>query len=997
GTSWSGQIKAVGEESIFTLFTGAIVVVNEGGSQTLTIANQSLVVTSFSSPPSVPFILTGEQLFNIYGDALRLTNPDWFDDEDNFDLDKIAPEAGSRRADHGGGAGFDEAAVQLEAGGVDIGGLLGSGDLLDGTQLSLDNFESIEELVGMGPQTKLSVNAIIDPESGNLQAFEVVISLDQPAQQPVTITYEIRPGTATATDTGLPGDVDFIGSGTGTLIIPTGEMSGSFSVGVVDDDVIEGLEVFIVQLTGADFADISPAFSSAVVVIQDDDIGIVSLGNITAGGVAASGNVISVNEDAGSVSIELVLDKALAPGVDLDIDYVITGSATQGTDYTTDAVQTATFSGGTTGLQPGAIVSIVIPIVDDGIFEPAESLTITLLSGSSNVVIDGSVGPITINIDDDELPLGFEETEIVSLQESVDGVEVENASLGVTGGSGTYTGISFDAVQSDFEALGLTSGGVPVLLSIPQANVLVGTVGGESLFTVTLNADGTYSMSLSGAIDHIGSGGELLSQIGFDLAFTAIDENGSTAAGVIPVVIVDDVPIAMPDEIELLAPELSAYDIVFVIDVSGSMLSLVAGGTGNRIDAVKQAFSSVLDEYAAMSRAVNINIIAFASASSVVFSGISIADAQAFINDPSNLVPDGTTNYAAAVADDANGAQGVLEDNLANSDISGFNQVVYFASDGAPSTGSGVPTDGGNQWQQFVDSNDIEVVAVGIGSGTDTVELANVENFGEAPIVVTDPNDLEATLVGNIPVVEVDNVVTSGSIDLPGADGGTLTSLVYDAVSYDVPLNGDSLEVTTNLGGMISINMLGDYVYTAPQTATPGTIESFEYFLTDGDGDVSSAVLSITFIENNAGSLQASSAFAPLDGAGFDGLFEGTGADDILIGTLGNDLLQGNGGNDTLTGGEGADSFVFTAEDAGLVHITDFDLDQDTIDLDQIFDSIGLTLEQQAGALTVSEINGMAALTIAGAEPLTIFFDNFISPDQQVINDIANSLRGDES
>jgi len=1149
GTSWSGEVKAFGEESIFTLFTGAIVVINEGGAQELTIANQSVVVTSFSSPPSAPFILTGEQLFNIYGPTLKLINPEWFDDEDNFDPDKIAPEAGGRRAsNHGGGAGFEEVAAQLAAAGLNIGELLGAGDLLGATQFSLDNIENIEELVGAGPQTKLSVNAIIDPESGSLDSFEVVISLDQPAGQPVTITYELRPGSATGEDTGLPGDVDFIDGGTGTVIIAPGETSASFSVSVIDDDVIEGLEFFIVELTGAENADINVAFNKAVIVIEDDDIGTVNLGDVKVGGVTVSGDTISVDEDAGVISIELVLDKAVAPNVELNIDYSVTGSATAGSDYTTDAVQTATFSGGETGLAAGESIFITIPIIDDGKFEPTESLVITLASGSGNIVIDEGVGPITVNILDNEQPLDFENAEPALLEEIADGDVVAENSLGLVGGSGTYESISFNALQPDFDALNLTSGGVPVVLSITTSGALVGSAGGVALFTATLKDDGTYDMSLDGPIDHVGPGGALLSEIGFDLAFTATDENGSEATGVIPVVIgdgspflgvatdstideddlvdgsdqspesltatgtvevdfgsdeagsvtldisglpvltsrgdtveydittladgvtqrvtatatpdegaprtvftldfapngagdnygysvilsdvidhtgtgedgkalnfgydvvdgdgstdtgsftvsiIDDAPIASPDSFDLPVPEMPAYNLVFVVDVSGSMGFPLIGGTGTRIDAVKQALTSVLDEYATMSRAVNITVIAFASASSVVFSGSSIADAQTFINDDGNLVPGGGTNYAAAIADNLDGAQGVLNGHLGDLSLADFNHTLYFTSDGVPNTDAGVPDDG--IWQEFVDANGVEVVAVGIGTGTDTDELAKVENFGDVPVTVVDPSDLETVLVDNIPVVEADNVVTSGSIDLLGADGGTLTSLLHNGISLDIPQNGDALELTTNLGGMISIDMAGNYVYTASQSAVLGDIESFEYFLTDGDGDVSSASLSFTFTDGSAGAVQAVAAFAAPANAGLSGLFEGTDAAELLVGTDGDDVLQGNGGSDTLTGGEGADSFVFTENDAGLVHITDFDVENDSIDLDRIFDDLGLSLAEQANALDITEIDGKAALTISGAEPLTIFFDNYVNPNQQAIDDIANNLRGDES
>ena len=61
--------------------------------------------------------------------------------------------------------------------------------------------------------------------------------------------------------------------------------------------------------------------------------------------------------------------------------------------------------------------------------------------------------------------------------------------------------------------------------------------------------------------------------------------------------------------------------------------------------------------------------------------------------------------------------------------------------------------------------------------------------------------------------------------------------------------------------------------------------------------------------------------------------------DDSLDGGVGDDTLIGGEGNDTLTGGEGADTFVFGAGH-GNDTITDFDVDNDTIDISGLTSSI---------------------------------------------------------
>lgn len=80
-------------------------------------------------------------------------------------------------------------------------------------------------------------------------------------------------------------------------------------------------------------------------------------------------------------------------------------------------------------------------------------------------------------------------------------------------------------------------------------------------------------------------------------------------------------------------------------------------------------------------------------------------------------------------------------------------------------------------------------------------------------------------------------------------------------------------------------------------------------------------------------------------GEGNDQLFGGTGrdlllgksGDDRLLGEKGEDILIGGQGRDTLTGGKDKDMFVFDSLDEAQDVITDFDINQDVIDLRKIF------------------------------------------------------------
>ena len=79
------------------------------------------------------------------------------------------------------------------------------------------------------------------------------------------------------------------------------------------------------------------------------------------------------------------------------------------------------------------------------------------------------------------------------------------------------------------------------------------------------------------------------------------------------------------------------------------------------------------------------------------------------------------------------------------------------------------------------------------------------------------------------------------------------------------------------------------------------------------------------------------------------------GGDDTLSGGAGSDRLDGGYGNDELSGGPGADVFVF-AHDSGYDVITDFRIDEDSIDL-SAFDGVDtiddLNLQQQGDDLVI--------------------------------------------
>jgi len=112
--------------------------------------------------------------------------------------------------------------------------------------------------------------------------------------------------------------------------------------------------------------------------------------------VQFSSGTYSVDEGAGTAVITITLNAASSLTITVDYATVSGGSATAGSDYT--AVSgTLTFSPGDTSL------TFTVPITDDVVYDPDETITLTL-SSPSNALL-GSPNPATLTIVEDQPPI----------------------------------------------------------------------------------------------------------------------------------------------------------------------------------------------------------------------------------------------------------------------------------------------------------------------------------------------------------------------------------------------------------------------------------------------------------------------------------------------------------------------------------------------------------------------------------------------------------------
>lgn len=168
----------------------------------------------------------------------------------------------------------------------------------------------------------------------------------------------------------------------GTLTFLPGVTSALLIIGINEDKFVEGDEQFLITLSNPTNASLGPT-SSTQVTIQDNDLPT----------VAFAVSAISVNENAGPATINVVLDQP-SPNT-VQVNYTMTdGSATGGTDYDN--------TGGTVTFSPGDTSEpINIPIINDSDVDGGESFTINLSSPTSANL--GTPNSATVFIIDDDV------------------------------------------------------------------------------------------------------------------------------------------------------------------------------------------------------------------------------------------------------------------------------------------------------------------------------------------------------------------------------------------------------------------------------------------------------------------------------------------------------------------------------------------------------------------------------------------------------------------
>ncbi|XP_072043345.1 uncharacterized protein [Amphiura filiformis] len=348
-------------------------------------------------------------------------------------------------------------------------------------------FESTEQFTvqitsinnyGIGP-TDSVVITILDDEP-QIQVTTGPTTVTEGADGTVAVTLENTGAASGTVDLMITGSAttvnDYVLTTPSSVTVPNGE-SVDVILSVVDDAIVESTEELTIQITATNNNYGIGLTDSVVITIFDDD-------QLPPSVEFTSNPAITVNEGDGALTLTLANSGPVAGTVEL----VITGTATNDTDFTLDSPLTITVA------PDGGTANVVLTVIDDVQFEGTEQLTVEITALNSFGI--GAVNMVTVTITDNEPQIQVT-TSPITVTEGVDGtvtVTLENTGAA----SGTVdlviTGSATDV--SDYElttpsSIPVQNGeNVDVIFSIADDAIFEST----EQFTVQITAINNYGI-----------------------------------------------------------------------------------------------------------------------------------------------------------------------------------------------------------------------------------------------------------------------------------------------------------------------------------------------------------------------------------------------------------------------------------------------------------------------------------------------------------------------
>ncbi|MCQ4053294.1 retention module-containing protein [Aeromonas sp. SG16] len=501
-----------------------------------------------------------------------------------------------------------------------------------------------------------------------------------------------------------------------------------------------------------------------------------------------------------------------------------------------------------------------------------------------------------------------------SVQYSLSATAGARTGLWLAGQSGSASEIKLVAVANGYE--GWTGG----------------STSGTKAFSVLIDSSGKVTVTQYAALEHGVDGSSasdhddsvsLAAAAAIKVVQTVTDRDGdsttATSANGLDIAFKDDGPIAVADTIT--SGTNGTVNLVLVIDSSGSI-----GNTNMQV--IKDAVTNLMNSYG--NSLVKVMLVDFDSSATVKSVG-----SQVWLT--KDQVTGQLTSISSGGSTDYDDALQAVRDNY-GTPPSADNTFVFFISDGVPSSADeAINATERNDWTNFLTQKGIDgAYAVGIGSTS--VLDADLQSVAWSPsgahnnnvVVINTAGQLSGTLTNLTQAID-GNVTTN---DSAGADGfGTpkLVSVEYNGTTYT--FNNSNTSFTIALGtnkGSLYIENDGDYRFTPPSGGAEGAPVEVTYKIKDGDGDTSSAKLTIInpvlVVGSNANDTGSGVSTAIDDHVRPNPLLA-PDVDGAILGGVGADVLIGDVGGVT----SGSYNLTFMVDMSGSISNSEFQLMKDAI------------------------------------------------------------------
>jgi hypothetical protein len=384
-----------------------------------------------------------------------------------------------------------------------------------------------------------------------------------------------------------------------------------------------------------------------------------------------------------------------------------------------------------------------------------------------------------------------------------------------------------------------------------STTLIVGKIGDETVIKVEATGIGTDNPKYNISELDTTSGIETIS-----IPYVVTDGDGDTATSNLNIVIPDEKPESVGESQTLLFGE-STTNLLFTLDVSGSMKEVPQGSSDSRFEIAKASIIATILEYA-QNGETEVSLTLFNSGAEN-YGWMTTDEAVAFLNKLTmntngdilydgyeiNGLMDNSTNYHLGLTE-------TMTIDFTGHDAD--NTVAYFLSDGEPTSDEWkVDSDTDDTivaWSNYVSANidTLNVIGVGSGAAVDSLKIVQVQE-GDNVIMVYNDSTLGDVLLGTV------NASVSGNVldNVTGGDGTiSVESITVDGVTYYGDNTSDVSTLTTGIsigsqGTLVFDFTTGDYSYSAKASEFDmDTEKEFTVTARDADGDTTSFDVNIT-------------------------------------------------------------------------------------------------------------------------------------------------------